>query len=337
MDNISRIVKLKEDIRIISSAAVGGREEGRGPLGENFDLIEPRDLFNMKTYEDAEGEMARLSLNLALNKLNLSHRDLSLIAGGDLQNQCIATSNAISSLGVPFLGLYGACSTCTEAILTLSAFMSVAPSFRLCAAVSSSHNSAAERQFRMPLEYGGQRPPTAQWTATAAASFILARGFSFGVRISEFMVGKIVDGAIKDGSNMGAAMSFAAFDTIKAYFDESGKSPKDFDYIVTGDLGKVGSSILAELLSGEGIPKTKHIDAGLLLYDGKIQDIHSGASGCGASAAVLSLYFLPKLLSGEFKNILFLSTGALMNPAGLLRGNTILGIAPLIHLTSENL
>ena len=333
---MKRIVEIKDDIRIISTAAVGGREEGRGPLGDSFDLIDESDLFNMQTYEDAEGEMSRLSINLALNKLNLSHKDLSLVAGGDLQNQCIATSNAISSFGAPFLGLYGACSTCTEAILTLAAFMSSSCNFKLCAAVSSSHNSAAERQFRMPLEYGGQRPPAAQWTSTAAASFILGKDFKVGVRISEFMVGKIVDGAIKDGSNMGAAMSFAAFDTIKEYFEESGRSHRDFDYIVTGDLGKVGSSILSELLSGIGIPRSKHIDSGLLLYDEKIQDIHSGASGCGTSAAALSLYFIPRLLSGELHNILFLSTGALMNPSGLLRGNTILGIAPLIHLSGKD-
>ena len=331
---MGRIVKLKKDIRIISSAAVGGREEGRGPLGDKFDLIDESDIFNMQSYEDAEGEMSRLSLNLALNKLNLSHGDISLVAGGDLQNQCIATSNAISSMGIPFLGLFGACSTCTEAILTLSSFMSSSDNFNLTAAIASSHNSAAERQFRMPLEYGGQRPPTAQWTATAAASFILGIGGS-GVRVSEFMVGKIVDGVIKDGANMGAAMSFAAFDTIREYFRESGRSHRDFDYIVTGDLGKVGSSILTELLSGEGIPKSKHVDAGLLLYDERRQDIHSGASGCGASAAALSLYFLPRLLSGEIENILFLSTGALMNPSGLLRGNTILGIAPLIHLSGK--
>ena len=333
---MGRIIKLKEDIRIISSAAVGGREEGRGLLGDRFDLLDETDLFNMQTYEDAEGEMSRLSLNLALNKLNLSHENLSLIAGGDLQNQCIATSNAISSMGIPFLGLYGACSTCTEAILTLSAFMSASDNFKLCAAISSSHNSAAERQFRMPLEYGGQRPPAAQWTSTAAASFILGRGYNSGVRVSEFMVGKISDGVIKDGSNMGAAMSFAAFETIREYFAESGRSHRDFDFIVTGDLGKVGSSILEELLSEIGIPASKHMDAGLLLYDEKIQDLHSGASGCGTSAAALSLYFLPRLISGEIENILFLSTGALMNPSGLLRGNTILGIAPLIHLSGKD-
>lgn len=334
---MNRIVKLQEDIRIISSAAVGGKEEGRGLLGESFDLIDESDLFGMKSYEDAEGEMSRLSLNLALNKKNLSHADLDFIAGGDLQNQCIATSNALSSLSVPFLGLYGACSTCTEAILTAAAFLSSAKEMRLACALSSSHNSAAERQFRNPLEYGGQRPPTAQWTSTAAASFVIGRGFFEGVRISEYMIGKIVDGAIKDGANMGGAMSFAAFDTIRDYFKESGKTHRDFDFIVTGDLGEVGSSILAELLSDIGIPKTKHIDSGLLLYDKSRQDVHSGASGCGTSAAVLSLYLLPRLLSGEFEDILFLSTGALMNPQGLLRGNNILGIAPLIHLTRKDI
>jgi stage V sporulation protein AD len=329
---MGRIVSINEDIRIISSAAVGGREEGRGALGEYFDLIDETDLFNMKNYEDAEGEMSRLSLNLALNKLNLSYKELDLVAGGDLQNQCIATSNALLSLGVPFLGLYGACSTCTEALLTLSAFMSSSKEINLTAAISSSHNSAAERQFRMPLEYGGQRPPTAQWTSTAAASFILAKGGQ-GVRIREFMVGKIVDGAIRDGANMGAAMSFAAFDTIRDYFRESGKSHRDFDYIVTGDLGKVGSSLLRDILSKDihGFERF-HTDCGLILYDFKEKDAHSGASGCGTSASVLSSHFLPLLEKGDIKRILFLSTGALMNPTSLLQGEDIYGIAPLLKI-----
>ena len=202
---MGRIVSINEDIRIISSAAVGGREEGRGALGEYFDLIDETDLFNMKNYEDAEGEMSRLSLNLALNKLNLSYRELDLVAGGDLQNQCIATSNALLSLGVPFLGLYGACSTCTEALLTLSAFMSSSKEINLTAAISSSHNSAAERQFRTPLEYGGQRAGTAQWTATAAGAFILGRDGG-RVKLTEFMPGKVISGETADGANMGPAM-----------------------------------------------------------------------------------------------------------------------------------
>jgi stage V sporulation protein AD len=203
---MGRIVSINEDIRIISSAAVGGREEGRGALGEYFDLIDETDLFNMKNYEDAEGEMSRLSLNLALNKLNLSYKELDLVAGGDLQNQCIATSNALLSLGVPFLGLYGACSTCTEALLTLSAFMSSSKEIDLTAAISSSHNSAAERQFRMPLEYGGQRTPTSQWTATAAGAAVVSKNES-KARIEKIMIGRIQDYGIKDPNNMGAAMA----------------------------------------------------------------------------------------------------------------------------------
>jgi stage V sporulation protein AD len=204
-----------------------------------------------------------------------------------------------------------------------------ADDFSFCAAVTSSHNSAAERQFRSPLEYGGQRTTTAQWTATAAGAFILSKKKSEAA-ITEIMIGKMVNGETTDGSNMGGAMAFAAADTI---IDYSRNSDGDFDLIVTGDLGKVGSDILCDILEKEDPSLAKkHVDCGLLIYDQKTQDTHSGASGCGTSASVLASHFLPKIKRGEIKSILLLSTGALMNPSSILQKNPIYGIAPLVKI-----
>ena len=331
-----RIIGLKNKIYFHSYSAVGGCEERIGPLGGFFDFCDDSNKFGQKTWELAEGEMSRLALNFALAKGNLSHEDIDFIVAGDLQNQCVASSIGLSSFSIPFLGIYGACSTCTEALL-ISSLMLQSENFKIGASATSSHNSAAERQFRTPIEYGGQRTGTAQWTATAAGSFILKKE-SDAVMIDRVMVGKIISGETKDGSNMGGAMAFSAADTIISYFNESGDSVKDYDLIVTGDLGKVGSDILREILEKEGGGlESIHTDCGLLLYDDKKQDVHSGASGCGTSASVLATHFLPKLKSGELKNILFLSTGALMSPTSLLQGESIYGIAPLIKIShNEN-
>ena len=331
MSNKKRITKIN-NISFLSYAAVGGYEERRGPLGDKFDFCDTSDKFGQETFEIAEGEMGRVALNTALTKAGISHEDLDLLVAGDLQNQCVASSVGLHSFAIPFIGVYGACSTCTESLMTLSAFMSASDNINLGAAVTTSHNSAAERQFRTPLEYGGQRAKSAQWTSTAGGAFILGKNTG-GPRITEFMAGKIVDGSIKDASNMGGAMVFSAFDTIYSYFEESGENPKAFDYIVTGDLGRVGSDILKELLLKE-IPGAEriHTDCGLLLYDLAKQDAHSGASGCGTSASVLASYFLPHLKEKRIDRILLLSTGALMSPQSVLQGENIFGIAPLIRI-----
>ncbi len=327
-----RITRLKTPIRFGSWAAVGGYEERRGPLGEKFDFCDTSDKFGQTTWEIAEAEMGRVALNTALSKSGLSHDKIELLVAGDLQNQCVASSTGLSSFGIPFLGVYGACSTCTESLMTLCSFIDSSEYMTRGAAVTTSHNSAAERQFRTPIEYGGQRAPTAQWTSTAAGAFILERGEG-EVQITEYMPGRIVDGSTSDGANMGGAMAFAAFDSLQAYFEESGEEVRNFDCIVTGDLGKVGSDILRELLA-KNIPGADriHTDCGLLLYDFKNQDAHSGASGCGTSASVLACHFLPMLREGTLRNILFMSTGALMSPSSLLQGENIYGIAPLIRI-----
>lgn len=332
---MGRITKLKTPIYFKGWAAVGGYEERRGPLGEKFDFCDMTDKFGQSTWEIAEAEMGRIALNTALTKSGLSHSELELLVAGDLQNQCVASSTGLSSFGIPFLGVYGACSTCTESLMTLASFIDSSEDMTYGAALTTSHNSAAERQFRTPVEYGGQRAPTAQWTSTAAGAFILGRGEG-DVKITEYMPGRIVDGSTSDGANMGGAMAFAAFDSIRSYFEESGEDGRNIDQIVTGDLGRVGSDILRELLRKElpGIERL-HTDCGLLLYDFKTQDVHSGASGCGTSASVLACHFLPLLKDRKLGRILFLSTGALMSPSSLLQGENIYGIAPLIRLESE--
>lgn len=329
---MQKILKIEKDVFFHSFSAVGGTEERRGPLGSFFDFCDCTDTFGMETFEKSESEMARLCLNFALKKGGLSNKEIDIIAAGDLQNQCAATSLGLHSFLCPTIGLYGACSTCAESLCVLSVMMNAQSELEFCAAVTSSHNASAERQFRTPLEYGGQRAKTAQWTATASGAFILGKKSGCAV-IKDVIFGIPRDGATTDSSNMGPSMAFAAADTILSYFEKSELLPSDFDFIVTGDLGKGGSSLLCELLSRKDKKLSEiHVDCGNLLYDAKRQDCHSGASGCGTSASVLATHFLPMLKRKEIKRILFLSTGALMNPTTTLQGENIIGIAPALRI-----
>ena len=327
-----KILKFKKPSYIISSAAVGGREEGCGPLGKYFDFIDSTDRFSKDTWEKAEGEMGRLSLNFALKKAELLPDSLDALFAGDLENQCVASSGGLYSFGIPYIGLYSACSTCTEALLLLSSMIS-SGLIDTGATVTTSHNSAAERQFRTPIEYGAQRTPTSQWTATAAGSFILSGDRKSNIYINDGMIGKTVDGLTTDGANMGAAMARAAYDSVYTYFSLKEGYINEVDAIFTGDLGKIGSDILRDLIRKD-FPRAAeiHEDCGTLLYDMKKKNVNAGASGCGCSASVLSTYVLPGLESGKFNNILFLSTGALMSPQSILQGESILGIAPVINI-----
>lgn len=332
---MQKIIKIKNSVSFHSYASVGGREEREGPLGDGFDFCDRDDTFGMKTWEKAESEMGRLCLNLALKKGGLSQTDIDLIAAGDLQNQCAATSFGLHSFGAPVIGLYGACSTCCESLAVLAAILDGWEGSGLCASVTTSHNATAERQFRTPLEYGGQRARTAQWTATAAGAFILGKDCG-SARIRDVMMGIPKDGGTTDTSNMGPAMAFAARDTVISYFEKSELSPSDFDFIVTGDLGYGGSSLLCELLSKKDKRLADiHVDCGTLLYNRNTQDAHSGSSGCGTSASVLACHFLPKIEKGEIKRILFLSTGALMNSTTTLQGENIIGIAPAVRIEHD--
>ena len=312
--------------------SVVGHMEKNGPLGNLFDEYSTDDKFGQETWEKAETEMQRLALNGALKKGGLDSSSLDALLAGDLMNQCTVSSYASSGADIPFLGLYGACSTCAEG-LALGACLCGFNAIDTCGVVTSSHYCASERQFRFPLEYGGQRTPTSQWTTTGAGAFILGNGGN--IKITEALFGRVVDKGISDINNMGAAMAPAAIDTLVRYFKYSGYSPDYFDMIVTGDLGYEGSGILKELLLLEGFDIYKnHLDCGTVIFDKNENDVHAGGSGCGCSASVLAASILPYLERGDYKNVLFLGTGALMSPISLFQGEAIPAICHLVHLSS---
>ena len=329
---MSEPILLPHPVRIAARASAVGGDEYRGPLGSLFDFHDESDRFGVDTWEKAEGELGRTVCNLLLARAGLSHRDVDLLFAGDLQNQCMASVCGLSGFGIPYFGLYGACSTFVEGILLASLALTATGNIRRVAVITTSHNCAAERQFRLPLEYGGQRPPTAQWTATAGGALLLDRGEG-GVGVTALLAGRMVDSGLTDASNMGAAMAPAAADTLLRYFDATREDPAGYDAIVTGDLGSEGSGILSELLAARGLSLgARHIDCGMLLYDRTRQDAHAGASGCGCSAAVTAAHILPMMERGEMRRVLLMATGALMSPSGIQQGCPIVGIAPLARL-----
>ncbi len=325
------LITLPCPIAIRSCATVVGKQEKEGPLGQLFDAHDLSDKFGQKTWEQAESEMQHMALNLAMSKCKQNKDGIDLLFAGDLLNQCVGSAYGLLPFQLPFFGLYGACSTAAEGLILASLLLQT--DFYDCiATVASSHYCASERQFRFPLEYGGQRTPTSQWTVTGAGAFLLEKGRKELPCITEVLPGRSIDLGITDGNNMGAAMAPAAADTVTRYFAASVKKPEDFDLIITGDLGWEGYNILTDLLAQQSI-KTQNLgDCGLLIYDRKKQDKHAGGSGCGCSAIVLAGYLYPKLLAGELKHILWIGTGALMSPASVQQGESIPGIAHLVHL-----
>lgn len=332
---IERGVFLTEaPVKIAGYAAVVGEKEGEGPLGKCFDEVIKDSHFGKDTWEQAETQFQLEAVELALGKAQLQRESLDAICAGDLINQCVGSAYSIRELSVPFLGLYGACSTMAEGLL-IASILTDSGITKKAAAVTSSHFSTAERQFRFPLSYGGQRTPTAQWTCTASGAVILSHD-SGSVEVAGGCIGKIADMKVTDINNMGSAMAPAAADTIQRYLSATQTSPADYDYIVTGDLGVVGSQLLLDLLMKQGIDiSAQHRDCGVMIFDNEAQDTHCGGSGCGCGASVLSGHFLPLLESGEARNILFAATGALMSPMSLQQGESIPAISHLVHLRKE--
>ncbi len=315
-----------QPVRIASRASIVGPKEGKGPLSSCFDTVLEDDLLGMASWELAEGEMLRRSAVLALEKANLRATDVDILLGGDLNNQIIASSAAAKALELPFLGLYGACSTFVQAIVLGGALISSGYAHRaLCGA--SSHFCTAERQFRFPLELGNQRPPQASWTATACGCALLD-GSSGGLQLRSGTVGRVIDLEIKDANHMGAAMAPAVYDTIAAHLADTGCTAADFDLIVTGDLGWIGRNLLLELFKRGGVamPEDKLIDCGASLYD-RSQDPHAGGSGCGCVAAVSCGWILSRMERGELKRVLIAGSGAMLSPTSTLQGQSIPSIS----------
>ena len=321
----------KEAPFILSSASVVGTKEGEGPLADEFDCIGADDKFGQDTWEAAESSLQQEALTIALGKAKLAPEDMRYLFAGDLLGQLIASSFGLKSFQIPFFGLYGACSTCGES-LALSAMTVAAGYADFVAAVTSSHFASAEKQFRFPLEYANQRPVAATWTVTGSGAFILGKKAKEGqtplAQITGITTGKIVDYGVKDSMNMGAVMAPAAAELIGQHLADFGRKPKDYDAIITGDLGKVGREILIDLLLKQGTDiSSVHEDCGIVIYDNEAQGTGSGGSGCGCSATTLSAHYLPKLASGDWKRILFVPTGALLSTVSFNEGESIPGIA----------
>lgn len=318
---------------ILGYAAVGGKKEGEGPLGQQFDAIFQDDYLGQKTWEQAESALQREAVTRAVAKAGLDTAQLQMLLAGDLLNQNIASTYGLQEMGVPLLGQFGACSTMGQT-LALAAILADSGAAAPCVAVTSSHFCTAERQFRFPLKYGCQRTPTNQWTATASGAVVVGQGR--GVRVRAVCVGRVCDLGVTDMNNMGAAMAPAAADTIGRFFADTDSTPNHYDLIATGDLGQVGSDLCRQLLAQEGITLgDNYTDCGLLLFDRQRQDVHAGGSGCGCSASVLCAHILPRMERGELTRVLFCPTGALMSPTSAQQGQAIPAICHAVELVSE--
>lgn len=322
---------------LLGHAAAVGKKEGEGPLGERFDYVAKNDRMGQRSWELAESELQKTAIRLALRKATLPERSLDLILAGDLLNQCIGSFLASMHANVPYLGQYGACSTMAQGLALGGCLVESGAADRLLAAASS-HFCSAERQYRFPLAYGGQRTPTAQWTATAAGAAVLGSepvpngAEPCDVRVTHVLFGKMVEMGVKDAANMGAAMAPAAADTLSALLEDLGAQPRDFDCIVTGDLGHIGADLLLTLLRGDSIDLSPvYSDCGSLIF-GDEQDAHAGGSGCGCSAAVLCGPLLRDMHRGKIHRLVFAGTGAMMSPTSVQQGQPIAGICHAVVL-----
>lgn len=316
---------------IISQAAIVGKKEGEGPLKDCFDYISQDSYFGQETWEKAESQMIKQCFETVLAKASLPSSNLDYIFSGDLLNQCVSSAFAMKESNVPYFGLYGACSTIAES-LSLSAMLIDGGFANIVCAITGSHFCSAERQYRFPLAYGGQRTPTSQWTVTGSGALVLSNKGE-GPKVTHVTTGCIVDAGIDDVNNMGAAMAPAAYETIKAHFKDTGRGPDYYDAIFTGDLGAIGHDILQALFQNDGIELgPKYMDCGVLVFDLLTQDVHAGGSGCGCCASVLAGHILPAMERGVWKRVLVAATGALMSPVSSQQKCSIPGISHAVAI-----
>lgn len=331
---------------IIGRGTVVGQKEGQGPLASDFDIILKDDMFGQKSWEKAESKMLKEAMYKAISRAGISKEDIDVMLAGDLINQLMSSSFAARDMHIPFIGLYGACSTMTESLMVGS--MLVDAGFVGSALVgASSHFCTAERQFRTPVEHGNQRPPSAQWTATAAGSAVVAspailpRGMTGKpkmIRAESATIGKVIDAGVKDANQMGAAMVPSAVDTLLNHLEDLGRDIEYYDLVVTGDLGFIGKEMMIDLLAGAGLSKAAikehYNDCGTMLFS-KDQDVHSGGSGCGCSASVFCGHLLKRMEQGKIKRLLLMSTGALLSTISPFQGESIPGITHAVSLEVE--
>lgn len=320
-------------VYIQSFYSSAGKTESEGPLGSCFDVIYTNEYIEAKSWEQAENNILRHTVTGAFAEAGLTTEDIDYVFSGDLLNQCTASSFGLKNMGIPYYGLYGACSTMAES-MGLGSVMVDAGYGKKVLAVTSSHFCASEKQYRFPLEYGAVRTPSAQWTVTGSGAVILTSEKS-DIAIESITTGKMVDFGVKDSANMGAAMAPAAADCIMTHLNDTGLAPEDYDCIVTGDLGIVGSELVVELCKKEGVDISKvHSDCGSMIFDPKSQNTGAGGSGCGCSASVFCGHFCKELKKGNIGKMLLVCTGALMSPTTYQLGESVIGIAHAVGLCS---
>ena len=316
---------------IIASSAVGGPKEAAGALAEDFDVLHSDIWLGQDSFEKAERKFLEDACEKAIEKSGYKKEDIQFFLSGDLINQIVPSSFAARTLGIPYLGVFGACSSSIQGLALASMMIDGGFATKVLAAASS-HNAAAEKQFRYPTEYGAQKPPTAQWTVTGAGAALVANEGQ-GPRVTSATIGRVIDLGISDPFNMGAAMAPAGVDTIKAHFRDLNIDPSYYDIIATGDLGAVGHRIAGDLLIEDGmdIPKEIFTDCGLLIYKEE-QQVFAGASGCAASATVTYGHFLNRMRKGELKKILIVATGALLSPMSYQQKESIPCVAHAVSI-----
>lgn len=316
---------------IISSSAIGGPFEAKGALSEDFDFLHEDIWLGQDSFEKAEKKLLEQACEVAIQKANMKKEDVNFFISGDLMNQIITSSFAARTLAIPYLGIFGACSSAMEG-LALASLLVDTDSADYVIAAAATHNASVEKQFRYPTEYGGQKPPTAQWTVTGAGAALVASKGN-GPRVTSATIGKVIDMGLSDPFNMGSAMVPAAVDTIEAHFRDLHIDPSYYDVIATGDLGKIGHRIAGDLLTKHGIelPPEKFTDCGILIYK-KEQPVFAGASGCACSATVTYGHFLNRMLKGELKRILIVGTGALLSPMSYQQKESIPCIAHAVSI-----
>jgi stage V sporulation protein AD len=321
--------------RILSAASVVGNKEGQGPLGNDFDIVHKDPYVGTDSWEKAERKLTEEACEEAMRKAGLKSQDIDLVIAGDLLNQLITSSFAARTLAMPFLGIFGACSTSMQG-LALAALLVDSGFAHKVIAATSSHNSTAERQFRFPTEYGGQKPPTAHCTVTGSGAALIGKNGS-ALKITHATIGKVIDLGVKNPWEMGAAMAPAAVDTITAHFRDTGRTLDDYDLILTGDLGRVGHSIAKQLLEQQGHQAgDKFHDCGVLIYYPDQEEVFSGGSGCACCAVVTYGHILKRMERGELKRVLVTATGALLSPTSTQQGESIPCIAHTVAIERED-
>ena len=323
--------KLDNPVTIFETASIVGKKEADGPLAKYFDVCLHDEFFGEKTWEKAESKMIKFAIETVIRKSNIAVSDIDYLLAGDLLNQCISSSFGIRDFEIPFLGIFGACSTFVEGMMIGSMLLDGgAGNYALAA--TSSHFCSAEKQFRFPLELGNQRPPTSQWTVTGSSAAVLSKSGT-GPFITHVTPGKIVDRGITDANNMGSAMAPAAVSTILTHLEDTGRKPTYYDAIITGDLGHIGKGIVLDLCKAEGFQLSSvYNDCGVLMFDKEKHDTHSGGSGCACCGTVFSGYFFNQLKEKKIKKMLLVATGALMNSTSTQQGESIPGIAHAVSI-----